>query len=190
MPHVELSFVDASRRVPHTRAPLGHAEDTPASYAEGGTQTSYAEGGSPTGYAEDTPAGFAEEAAEALARWATVVTGATEPCLVIDVESTIVAASPACAEMIGLGEVATARGRQLRDAVAELVDFTDSLDRLDSAEADKIPPLLAISSGRLARGLMRVVCPITGRVSTMDAIATPLWGGPRLAGSLSFFSRV
>jgi hypothetical protein len=102
----------------------------------------------------------------------------------------IVAISASCAELIGLGDPAAARGRRLRDAVVRLVDFTDSLDDLDNAEADKIPPLLAISSGRLARGLIRLACPEKSTVSTMDAISTPLWDGPELVGSLTFFAPI
>ena len=74
--------------------------------------------------------------------------------------------------------------------LGELVDFTASLAKLDNAEADKIPPLLAISSGRLARGLMRVRPPAGGTVRTVDAVATPLWDGSTLVGSLTFFSEV
>ncbi len=53
-----------------------------------------------------------------------------------------------------------------------------------------IPPLLAVSSGRMARGLIRLACPKTGRVSTLDAIATPLVNGPDIVGSLTFFARL
>lgn len=125
-----------------------------------------------------------------LGRWAAVVAAAPEPSLVLDADGVIVAASASCAELIGLNDLADTRGRQLRDAVVDLVDFTDSFDKLDRAEADKIPPLLAISSGRLARGLMRVACPDTHVVSTMDAIATPLWEGTTVTGSLTFFARI
>lgn len=125
-----------------------------------------------------------------LERWAAVAGCATEPCLVLRPNGVIVAASASCAELIGLGDPATAVGRPLREAVGSLVDFTASLAQLDSSEADKIPPLLAISSGRLARGLMRIVCPISGIARTLDAVATPLWDGPSLAGSLAFFSEI
>lgn len=124
-----------------------------------------------------------------LVRWAASVAGATEPSLVLTADAVIVAASPSCAELIGLGDPATVPGMPIRDAVPQLVDFTESLGQLDHTEADKIPPLLAISSGRLARGLMRVICS-GGKVRTMDAIATPLWDGTTLAGSLTFFSKI
>jgi hypothetical protein len=162
VPHVELSLTEGARR-PVPRDPAHYSATLPA---------------------PDGPAGTS------LERWAAVVAGATEPSLVLNLAGEIVAASASCAELIGLRDTSTVRGRRLRDAVMELVDFTASLDKLDSAEADKIPPLLAISSGRLARGLIRVACPETHAVSTMDAIATPLRDGPTVIGSLTFFARV
>jgi PAS domain-containing protein len=125
-----------------------------------------------------------------LERWASVVAGAAEPSLVLDADTVIIAASASCAEMIGLDNPVEAVGLRLRDAGVRLVDFTGSLDELDPGEADKIPPVLAISSRRLARGLMRVACPITKNTCTMDAIATPLWDGATVVGSLTFFSQI
>jgi hypothetical protein len=125
-----------------------------------------------------------------LQRWAAAVTGAVEPSLVLDAGSVIVAASPAGAELLKCGDPVSVCGRPLREAVVHLVDFTDPPDKLDSAEADKIPPLLAISSGRMARGLIRVAGPGPQRACILDAIATPLWEGNTVVGSLTFFSRV
>jgi len=119
-----------------------------------------------------------------------VVATAPEPSLVLDADTVIVAASCSGAEVIGLGDPVAARGRRLRESGVRLVDFTDPPDALDNAEADKIPPLLAISSGRLARGLMRVMCPHTAEARTMDAVATPLWENGVVAGSLTFFSQI
>lgn len=161
MPHVELSLTEDASRLPPVSP--GRSQARAASV--------------------DAPGGN-------LARWAAASSGAIEPCLVVGADTVIVAASASGAVLIGLGDPATARGRPLREALGDLVDFTASLAQLDNAEADKIPPLLALSSGRLARGLMRVVCPATGSVHTLDAIATPLWDGPTLAGSLTFFSKV
>lgn len=164
MPHVELSLIE-SRRLPRARQPGSALPGSPAR--------------------PDYPL-----PANCLHRWANVVTCAAEPSLLLDAQSFIVAASTAAAEMLGCGVPASAEGRQLRDAVTHLVDFTEPPDKLDSAETGKIPPLLAISSGRLARGLMRVRCPQSGQSCTMDAIATPLWQDDRVIGSLSFFSKV
>jgi hypothetical protein len=122
-------------------------------------------------------------------RWTSAVAAAPEPCLVINAEGTILAVSAACSEMLGLGKPVEAVGRQLAGAL-RLIDFTANAATLEDAEAEKIPPLLAVRSERLARGLMRVV-PIPGDAPlTVDAIATPLLDGERVAGSLTFFSAV
>jgi hypothetical protein len=165
VPHVELSLIE-----------------TPGRLAAHGNGRAAAE----------VPARTPYEAVHvgSLERWASVVIGAAEPSLVLDADSVIIAASASCAEMIGLGDPVAARGRRLRDAGVHLIDFTGSLDELDPAEADKIPPVLAISSRRLARGLMRVACPSAKTACTMDAIATPLWDGVAVVGSLTFFSQI
>lgn len=133
-------------------------------------------------------------AGDPLQRWSAAVADANEPCLVLDADAVIVAASASCAEMLGLGKPAggpaAAEGRKLREAVYPMVDFTAARAELDENETHMIPPLLAISSGRMARGLIRVACPDTGYVSTLDAIATPLVNGPDIVGSLTFFARV
>lgn len=125
-----------------------------------------------------------------LARWASVVADAPEPCLVLDTQAVIVAASASCAELIGLSRQGEARGRKLREAVLPLVDFTADPAELDESEAHMIPPLLAISSGRMARGLIRVACPDSGYVGTLDAITTPLTDGTEVVGSLTFFASI
>lgn len=184
MAHVELSLVESARQPAPPHQPPPPDQPEPAI-----PRTRPAAAPAPAGFAPAIPAPAAP-AHGSLGRWAAVVVAAPEPSLVLDADGVIVAASASCAELIGLDDLADARGRQLRDAVVDLVDFTDSLDKLDRAEADKIPPLLAISSGRLARGLMRVACPDTHLVSTMDAIATPLWEGTKVTGSLTFFARI
>lgn len=161
MPHVELSLTEDPSRL--------------AAHGDGRAQV-------PTPY-EAVHIG-------SLERWASVVVGAAEPSLVLDVESVIVAASASCAKMIGLGDPDACHGKRLLDAGVRLIDFTGSLDDLDPSEADKIPPILAISSRRLARGLMRIACPLNKTACTMDAIATPLWDGAAVVGSLTFFSEI
>lgn len=174
MPHVELSLVD-QRRLPQHRSP---GDDPPAQVLH-----------SP--HSPQPGLGRPRSAATlgSLQRWAAAVSGAQEPCLVIDADSVIVAASSTCAELLNCDPIA-ACGLRLRDAVLHLVDFTDPPDKLDSAEADKIPPLLAISSGRLARGLIRVADPGQERASIVDAVATPLRDGTTVVGSLTFFARI
>jgi hypothetical protein len=121
-----------------------------------------------------------------LDRWGEVASGASEPCLVIDARATIVALSSAAAELLGFGGDAV--GRSLFDGVPRLLDFSSDRGELGDGEVGKIPPLFAMSSQRLSRGLLRVER--DGLTTTLDAIATPLFDDGRLAGSLTFFSRV
>lgn len=189
MAHVELSLRESPRQPAPLDQPPPPDQPEPVP-AEPGGRRRLVRGRAAAAPARTAPAAPSVPAGGSLGRWAAVVAAAPEPSLVLDANGVIVAASAGCAELIGLDDLTTARGRQLRDAVVDLVDFTDSLDKLDSAEAGKIPPLLAISSGRLARGLMRVACPDTHIVSTMDAVATPLWEGATVTGSLTFFARI
>lgn len=138
--------------------------------------------------AQSRPTGSPKAMGGSLARWAATVCGACEPCLVVDCRSTIVAASAPVTQLLRCGDPATARGRQLHDALVHLVDFSDPPDTLDKAETGKIPPLLAISSKQLARGLIRIGG--SGRPRILDAVATPLWEGGTVVGSLTFFSQV
>jgi PAS domain-containing protein len=121
-----------------------------------------------------------------VVRWARAVADASEACLVINSDIKIVALSASCHEMLGLREDAVGQG--LLDGVLQLLDFGDG-GALTDGEVGKIPPLLALSSGQLARGLVRVVCP-EGGTPTLDAIATPLFDGSTIAGSLTFFSLI
>jgi hypothetical protein len=123
--------------------------------------------------------------------WASRVADATEPCLVIDAKALIVATSASCCTLLGLGDPPSTVGRFLLDGVLRLVDFTAARGELTQTEIDKIPPLLALSSGRLARGLMRVHDGVDGGLdATVDAISTPLWDGTTAVGSLTFFSAI
>jgi hypothetical protein len=124
-------------------------------------------------------------AAAALDRWARAVGDAEEPSLVIDARQVIIATSLAFESLVGLRRPATGQG--LLDGVLQLLDFANGAP-LSDAEIGKIPPLLALSSGRLARGLLRLSCGETA--CTLDAIATPLFAGGVTVGSLTFFSRV
>ncbi|MFG1607030.1 hypothetical protein [Actinoplanes sp. NPDC049265] len=123
-------------------------------------------------------------------RWIATVAGAVEPCMVIDVAQTIRAISPKCSELLGLGRPADAVDRALLGDTLRLIDFTAGGGQLDDPELEKIPPLLAIKSGRLARGLMRVQSSGTDGHLTVDAIATPLAEGDQVVASLTFFSPV
>ena len=123
--------------------------------------------------------------------WISAAAVALEPCLVIDQDLMIAAASPACCELLGLGDPGTVAGRPLL-AGLRLVDFTAQRGKLEENEIDKIPPLLALTSGRLARGLLRLACAADNGPDdgTVDAIATPVWSGKRVTGSLTFFAPI
>jgi hypothetical protein len=172
VPHVELSILDAPRRL--TPEPPSPSSSSPQSRLPEPEQLQP----------------LLADPQASLKRWSETVASADEPCLVLNRDTVIVAASATCAEMIGLDDPLTALGKPLREALVDLIDFNDSPDKLNNAEADKIPPLLAISSGLLSRGLIRVQCPRTGTTCTMDAIATPLRDGTEVIGSLSFFSKI
>jgi hypothetical protein len=122
-------------------------------------------------------------------RWTSTVAAAAEPCLVIDTSGTILAVSVSCCELFGLGKPAESIGQPLGSAL-RMIDFTADGRELDESDAEKIPPLLAIRSQRLSRGLLRVVPSAGEPPLTVDAIATPLLTGDRLAGSLTFFSPI
>lgn len=122
-------------------------------------------------------------------RWTSTVMAAAEPCLIITTEGAIAAVSPAGSDLLGLGKPIEAIGRQLIAEIS-LIDFTANAGALEEPEADKIPPLLAVRSGRLARGLMRVVPGPGEPPVTVDAISTPLLDGERVLGSLTFLSAV
>jgi hypothetical protein len=118
--------------------------------------------------------------------WSEAVTKASEPCVLLDPNAVIVSMSASCARLLGFETPPT--GRALLDGVLRLLDFSADAGALADNEIGKIPPLLALSSGRLARGLIRVQC---GDVAcTLDGIATPIGEDGAIAGSLTFFSRV
>jgi hypothetical protein len=123
-------------------------------------------------------------------RWMSTVAAAVEPCLVIDATTTIRALSPSCSELLGLGKPVEAVGQPLLGGVLRLIDFTAGGGELDEPEVEKIPPLLAIRSKRLARGLMRVQTDGPEPHLTVDAIATPLMAADQVVASLTFFSPV
>ena len=130
------------------------------------------------------------EFAANIERWTSTVAAAAEPCLVIGVTTTIIAVSASCSELLGLGKPAEAIGQPLLGGVLRLIDFTAGGGELDEPEVEKIPPLLAIRSKRLARGLMRVQTDVGDAHLTVDAIATPLQEGDQVVASLTFFSAV
>jgi PAS domain-containing protein len=125
-----------------------------------------------------------------ISRWMSTVAAAPEPCLIIDVTTTIIALSPSCGELLGLGKPADAVGQPLLGGVLRLIDFTAGGGELAELEIEQIPPLLAIRSEQLARGLMRVQPRAGGQHLTVDAIATPLTQDDQVVASLTFFSAI
>lgn len=119
--------------------------------------------------------------------WGHTARQAQEPCLVLDVNANVVAASPGCGEMFAF-TATDAVGRRLTD-VLRLLDFNAVAGKLPEWEVDKVPPLLAISTAVLARGLLRLR-KADGSAVTVDAISVPLRDGTRVVGSLTFFAPV
>ena len=124
----------------------------------------------------------------ALDVWAFAVTAAAEACLLVNTAGVVIAASPGSADLLNI-DPAGSVGRRLVEGVLRLLDFNAVSGELPGWEVDKIPPLLALSTGGLARGLLRIDDG-SGTASTVDAISTPLREGGELVGSLTFFAPV
>lgn len=133
-------------------------------------------------------------AASSMWWWANAVAGAAEPCVVLDSDGVIVAHSETFRAL--LGDVMSGEdqepagewvGRGLLD-VLRLVDLTAAAAPLAGWESERVPPLLVLATGALARGVMRVR--IGAATRTVDAISTPLWDEATLAGSLTFLCRI
>lgn len=123
----------------------------------------------------------------ALERWCSAAAEAPESCLVIDRDHNVLAVSASWCAMLGIADRTIVLGNHLLSVVRPL-DFGDGAE-LDEGEAHKIPPLLAIKSRTLARGLVRV--PGTGGAPiTLDSVATPLLDGETVTGSLTFFAKL
>nr|MDT0659820.1 hypothetical protein [Micromonospora sp. DSM 115978] len=132
-----------------------------------------------------------EPETDSFDHWCATVSSAAEPCLLIDTERVILAVSRSCCELLGLPAPTRILGHQLLDGELKLLDFTASRGELPEPETEKIPPLLALSSGRMARGLLRVAGgALRDSDATVDAIATPLLRDDTVAGSLTFFLEV
>ena len=134
------------------------------------------------------PMSDGERACSTVDHWADAVDQANEPCLVIDSRAVIAAASPAASRLLGFDGPSSAAGLCLHDGVLPLIDFTAAANRLADTELAKIPPVQALLSERLARGLLRVR--LGADIVTIDAVATPLWADGDVAGSLTFFCTV
>jgi hypothetical protein len=141
--------------------------------------TDLTEPGSGRGYA-----GFSGS----LDLWSYPVSVAAEPCLLVDAFGVVIAVSPGCAPLLGVSPQA-AVGRRLVGGVLHLLDFSGVVSDLPAAEADKIPPVQAATTGGLARHLIRVQG-ADGLPHTVDAVSVPLRDGVAVVGSLTFFASV
>ncbi|WDZ85940.1 hypothetical protein [Micromonospora cathayae] len=132
-----------------------------------------------------------EPESDNFGQWCATVSRALEPCLLIDLETKVAAVSASGCELLCLGVPDDLVGLPLLDGGLRLLDFTANRGELTEQEVDKIPPLLALTSGRLARGLLRVQAASANTPdATVDAISTPVLANGVLAGSLTFFSEV
>jgi len=124
-----------------------------------------------------------------LENWLHTVSEAEEPCLLLDGDGVVLAASSSCHAALGLpSRGGSLVGRGLLEDVIELIDFSASRIRLRPDEVERIPPLFALSTGALARGLIRIRSGAS--TWTLDAISTPLRVSGAVLGSLTFFHRV
>jgi hypothetical protein len=118
-----------------------------------------------------------------LAAWAARVREAVEPCLLIDAQQRVVAMSASCGELLHRDADRTA-GALLLDLLTP-VDFSAAALALSDAEL-QVPPIRALRSGGLARGLVRLRNE-GGTLSTYDVVGVPLGDG---AGALAFLLEV
>ncbi len=126
------------------------------------------------------------EPLRSLDRWMAAATGAAEACLVLNELLDIVAVSPTACRLLGFEHPSELLRRNLLAGLVRLVDFNQRPRPLPQGEIEKTPPVLARDTGRLARGLLRVETP--GGVVTLDAVATPLFDGGAVVGSLTFLA--
>lgn len=119
--------------------------------------------------------------------WAEAAASSADLVLVLDATGRVLTLSAAAAELIGVVGPDEVVGRHLLD-VLDLVDFNPTPGDA-SMYADRIPPLLAIASNALSRGLLRVR---TGEHTvTVDAVAAPVHDGSgALVGAVAFLARL
>jgi hypothetical protein len=117
-----------------------------------------------------------------LESWAVKVREAAEAMLLVDASGRLVALSPLGAKLLALDPAASV-GAMLLDLV-EVVDFTSAAVPVPDPDV-QLPPLRAIVTGRLNRGLVRLR---TGHgLSSYDVVGIPLADA---AGAVGFLATI
>lgn len=119
---------------------------------------------------------------QARSAWVLAVRTAAEACLLLDAQGRVTAASAAAGKM--LDGIPDPIGAKFADLVSS-VDFTSGAAP-DLEPERSMPPLRALATGGLARGLMRVRVS-DGTLVTYDVVAVPL---ERQCAVLAFFVAV
>lgn len=114
--------------------------------------------------------------------WAARVRDAAEAMLLIDAAGRLVALSTAAGDLLGL-DPAAAAGALLLDLV-EVVDFTAAAVPVPDPDI-QLPPLRAVLTGRLNRGLVRLRSGAAAR--SYDVVGIPL---AESAGAVAFLAPV
>ena len=114
--------------------------------------------------------------------WHAAVRASTEACLLLDRDARVVAASNPVGAVLGTTS-ASAVGAKFVDLVTA-VDFTSGAAP-DLELERSMPPLRALATGGLARGLLRLRS--SAGLVTYDVVAVPLTGQ---SGVLAFFLAV
>jgi PAS domain-containing protein len=133
----------------------------------------------------DPATGVAARPSEVALAWARLAAGSADLVVALDGGGRVLAVSPSAAQLIAGPGGDRVAGRHLLD-VLDLVDFNPTPGDA-SMYADRIPPLLAIASNALSRGLLRVRT--RGRTVTLDAVAAPLHDASgALVGAVCFLT--
>jgi hypothetical protein len=116
--------------------------------------------------------------------WLPAVQASSEACLLLDRDGRVVAASAPVGVVLGTTST-RAVGARFSDLVTA-VDFTsDAAPETDPERT--VPPLRALATGGLARGLLRLRSAASGELITYDVVAVPLSAD---SGVLAFFLAV
>lgn len=123
-----------------------------------------------------------------LDHWLDAAHHSEDACLVVDADGVVAGISDVCLVALGISSSAEILGRGLLDDVVDFVDFAGAGVRPVPAELSKIPPLLVLQSGGVARGLIRVRT--SAGVTTLDAASAAVHADGGLAGSVTFLGGV